>query len=230
MVQLQRISAKSSHLLSPLTAHTDFLSPIASRPGSSNWAAKGSRIVALSTLIPVFCPLLLCRLLGFVLPHPLGNEQPEQLCCILLSWNCSQCPAHPKCCPKICPVSIRNHSPMKSGSKWASNPGQELLKTLSCSSNNHKNPQISATRYLEQDTDMERVNSALCLFLKPHGQLGMTEGNRTHPKGTGNSEASAAGSLMAPQSSKFSTAAKFLALSLHLSQTVCNKEHVTAEK
>lgn len=78
--------------------------------------------------------------------------------------------------------------------------------------------------------DMERVNSALCLFLNPRGQPGMTEGNRTHPKGTGNSEASAAGSPMAPQSSKFSTAAKFLALSLHLSQTVCNKEHVTAEK
>lgn len=75
-----------------------------------------------------FCPSLLWQLLGFVLPHPALPGQPEQLCCILLSWKRSQSPAHPKCCPRICLVSIRNHSSMKCGSEWAPNPAQELFK------------------------------------------------------------------------------------------------------
>lgn len=77
---------------------------------------------------------------------------------------------------------------------------------------------------------MERVNSVLCLFLKPRGQLGMTEAPGLIPKGQEILEQVLQGSLTAPKSSKLSTAAEFLALSPHLSHMVCNRDLLTLEK
>lgn len=57
---------------------------------------------------------------------------------------------------------------------------------------------------------MERDNSVLCLFSKPRGQLGMTEGTRTHPKGTGNTGASAAGLPDSPKKLKIFNSCRIL--------------------
>lgn len=98
-------SAKSSHLLSLLTPYLDFLSPIASRSNSSNSSRKGNIILSLSTLFPVFCPLHLCQLTGFVL---------SALFCILCSWKRSQSLTYDRCYPKIPLISIRSQSFMES--------------------------------------------------------------------------------------------------------------------
>lgn len=186
--------------MSLLTPYIDFLSPIASRPSSSNSSIKGNSILALARLILIFCPLLLLSALQLCSSQPHASSAAESLRSSFAPSSPakrSQPPARAKRRLGICLLSRRGCSfkkPTCPPQQGVLNPGKERssLKTP---------PQLSATAEVTTAQNHPGLSHGVsgrgrlnifvfCVFkgtrssgqIRAWGQVEITKGNGTTAK------------------------------------------------